>query len=289
MQIVMLRIIGGLLVVLMMALGGAYIYVDQLIAAGIEWGGTYALGVETKVGGVRPRLVGGRIGLSDLTVANPPGFDAPQFFRLGAIDVAVSPASLTEDVVRVPLIALDHIEMNIEKTVKSANYDVILANLGKLGSGAETQETGGASKQFIVERLRVRDVNANLILDVIGNKSRVSVNVPEISLDNIGTASGGVDTAELAAIFTRVLLEAVMKADGVPSAILSDLRGGLGSLAALDIELTGGVTSAVERYGKGDPIGAAAEIAGSVDDEGVKQVGKVLEGVSGLFGKGKND
>lgn len=80
-----------------------------------------------------------------------------------------------------------------------------------------------------------------------------------------------------------------MKADGVPSAILSDLSGGLGSLAALNIELTGGVTSAVERYGQGDPIGAAAEIAGSVDDEGVKQVGKVLEGVSGLFGKGKND
>ena len=69
------------LVVVIVAAGGLF-YLDRVVGASIERGGSYALGVDTELRSVRLGLLSGEFSLSGLTVANPPGFETPHFFRL---------------------------------------------------------------------------------------------------------------------------------------------------------------------------------------------------------------
>ena len=45
----MLRILGGLVLLVALSIAGAFFYVDTIVKTGIEKGGTYALGVPTRV------------------------------------------------------------------------------------------------------------------------------------------------------------------------------------------------------------------------------------------------
>jgi len=274
----LVRAIVLLVVVVVVAVGAAYFYINQLAKAGIERGGEYALGVKTSVGSVGIDLAGGEIGVGDLEIANPPGFEDPNFFHLGELTFHMPLANIQEDVVRVKLLALDGVDVNIERGKSGSNYGAILDNLKKFESGSDkaAAEESSGGKQFIVDELRITAVKANVRQELVpGQKAALAVEVPEILLNGVGTESGGVTMGELTGIITKAVLNAIARSGGLPSALLGDLKGSLKGLGSVNIQLPGGP-------------GAASALGQQYGGEAGKKVGeeidKTLKGLGGLLG-----
>ncbi len=291
----MKTIVKALVAVLVLAAvagGAAVYYLDGLVEAAIERGASYALGVPARVEGVHLAPVRGSFELSGLEVDNPEGFERPRFLGLRSARLELPPRRLLDSTVRVPLLALEGIEVDLERSGSASNYGKILDHLGRFESAQPAAGAQGgqekAGKRFIVERLVVRDVSAHLALSVGGvAKPKATITIPEISLHDVGAKEGGVGIGELASIVTKAVLTSVSRAGGVPLELARDLGGQLKGLAKVTVELPPGidrVTKGLTGLDKG-VLGAGASGAAK---KGTGQVEKALKGLGGLLGgKGK--
>lgn len=259
----------------LMALVGAAFYIDQLAKSGIERGATYALGVDTKVDSVRLKLQSGEFGMAGLAVRNPAGFDEPFFLRVGSAALSLPLEQLMEDTIHIPRIAINDVDVTLLRRQGTANYDKIMENLNRLDSGdSEAEEAPSGGKQLIIDELVVTNIAAKVMVGLLGDAATVDVNVPEIRLTNLGSESGGMTTAELTNVITKTVLNAVIRSGGIPSDIVKDLTGQLGSLAKLDVKLSAGVGQAAANLLGGEK---ANDVSGNI--------GNVIEGLLGGIGK----
>lgn len=288
-----IRLLGALIALIVIALAGVVFYLDSLAERAIEEGAGYALGVPTHVGSVRIGLLSGSFRIRGLEVANPPGFESDHLFALRDGRLEVSPASLRQQTVVVPVFALDGVDVVLERNRGRTNASVILENLKRFESGGAKQpETaGGEGKRFVVEELVITDVRARVdVVDPIAKVAElkgVEVVIPEIRVEKIGSENArGVLFSELSSIITKAILASVAKhGTQLPAAVIGELRGGLSGLARVPSRVTGEVVTQVggqvlEQLPKGarttgETLGGGAE--------------KVLEGVGGLFGREKQD
>jgi hypothetical protein len=297
----MKKILIGLVVLFLAAAAAVSLYVNQIVGSAIERGGTYALGVDTRVGFVRLRLLPADFRLRRLRIANPPGFDEPYFLKMGGAEIDVARETLLEDVVVIPLFALDGIEVALEREGKQTNYGVILDNLSRFESGkppAEGQPAdAGSQKRFIVNRLVIRDVTAHVEWSqMAADQSAIKVVIPQIELKDIGAHNAqGVVMSELTGIVMKAILGSIARyGTDLPSAMLGGLNQGLGGVARVPgVVVTGMGSNLVEATGAavggktGDAIrgvgGSAVESVGeSVGDKAAKALG-------GLFGGKKEE
>ena len=103
----MKKVLLGLAVVVCIALGTVWIYVDEIVGGAIQRGGSAALGVDVSVDFVRLSPFDGKLRLNGLDIANPPGFDSNRFLRVGSGRIAADLGTVEEEVVEVqPLSAL---------------------------------------------------------------------------------------------------------------------------------------------------------------------------------------
>jgi uncharacterized protein involved in outer membrane biogenesis len=234
-----LTLVSILLIVLLAAgLFAALYYVNDLVKLGVEKGGTVALGTKTSLQSADVGLFSGKAALSNLTVANPDGFKAPEFFSLGSAAAAVSLNSLRSDVVEVPSIELSTIRVALERKDGRTNYKVILDNLAKLPTGSG--KSGGSDtpgKKFIIRDLKINDAKVTVdMLDTPIPLGSLVVPIDRIHLSEIGTASKGLPLADIAGIVIRAVL-GTASANGqgiIPADILGDLQSQLGALGSLD-------------------------------------------------------
>jgi hypothetical protein len=201
---------------LLLVLGIALVfYLDRIVGSAVERGGSHALGVRTDVGGVQLALLRGHVGLSDLEIANPEGFDG-DFLKLGSIRVEIPPRALREETVVIPSVALEDLELTLAGSRAGTNYGRILRNLDSLGGGAaqpEPEQGAAGGKKFVVKELVVRNVKATLAMDGFGSKlASTSIEVPEIRLRNLGESSGGgLQLAELIGRVTEAVVQNVVR------------------------------------------------------------------------------
>lgn len=292
------RIVILLVLVVVVVAVIAVVMIDRIARTGVERGGTYAMGVETKLDGIHIGLLSGIVSLDGLSVANPEGFKADHFLKLGDGSVEVSLGSLMGDKVEVSLLKLNHVDIALEKDKGKANYDVILENIARVtGSDAEPTPGQAEGKKFIIKELVITDVNVKA--EVIGGMS-VPVKIPEIRLTDIGTDSDkGVLLKDLSGIIVTAILATVAEQAGdiLPGDIGKGLQGGLaavGNLGQFGVLVVGNVTGqagqiagdAVEKLG--EAAGQVGDKAKAVGDKAGDAVDKLGEGLGGLFG-GKKD
>ncbi len=295
----LLKLFGVLLLLLLLGLGATVYYADSLLERGVEQGASYALGVDTEVDSVSVGLLSGRLAVDGLSIHNPPGFDSPYFFSLGSVRLLLPPKTLLEDTITVPLLALDGIDVNLEKSAAGSNYQVILDSLKRF----ESSEAGGRSeavdedggKSFVIKELSITNVNATVTLALLGDqKSSLSASIPEIKLHDIGQDSGGVDFSELAAIVTKAVLQAVSRAGIAPGDILKELSGGLGALGSVKLELPKGIEGVAGKLLSGDNKAldkALEDVGGQLGGKlgGLGEAGKALGGLGSLLGGSKDE
>ena len=188
-----IRIVIALVVVVVVVLGGVFFYINSLAKTAIEKGATYAMGVQTTVGSVNVGLLRGQLDLSDLDIANPPGFTGERFLGLGHGDVAVSLGSLTKDTVEIPHIRLKKINLDLEEAGGKANFAIILHNLSKL-SKSDSSADKKEGKGYIVREILLTDINVNATVE----GQRLPITIDQIKLNDVGSGDGqGVNMEEL--------------------------------------------------------------------------------------------
>jgi len=282
-----------LLVLIVVVVGAVgYVAIDKIVKTGVEQGGTYAMGVQTKLDGIHLGLMSGNLSMNGLSVANPQGFKSEHFLSLGDGSVEVTLGSLMGDTVEIPKLTLSDIDMALEKDNGKANYEVILENLAKL-SGGEDQPTDDAEgKKFVVKELLITNVNVRA--EVIGGVA-VPIYIPEIRLTDIGSDSDkGVLLKDLAGIVVTAIMSTVVQQAGdiLPGGIGEGLQGGLaavGDLGDFGMEVVGDVSAkAQEMVGQAaEQLDGVSEKAQEAGKEAGEAVDKITEGLGGLFGGDK--
>ena len=272
----LIRLVVLLVLLIIVALGAAWFYIDTIARSAVERGGTYATGVKTSLKRANVKVFSGQFVMSELTFANPEGYQSDHFLTLGKGNVALTLASLREDVIRLPHLNLSDLDMNLEKKDGKANYQVIIDNLKKLSSGSSE---GG--KKYVIDRVNLRNITAHV--KVLGQN--LDVPIEKITLKDVGSGGNGLQMSELTGVIVKAVFEAVVKQAGnlgvqLPAELLSDLTHGLSQLGDLDK-----LAEVADIEAVGDVTKKAAEEATKAAEDLTKKAG---EGIGKILGGDKD-
>ena len=268
--------VGGCLVLLITAV---IFYIDLIASEAIERGGTAALGLEMRVGRVRLGLLSTKLSLSDMTVANPEGFEAPHLLKLEKGELEVGLSELRADPIVISRIVLSGIELNLEKDRGRTNFGVLLENLSRSEADASASKAEGeAGAGLVIGEVLIRDVTARgQLIPLQGERTKLEVNVPEIRMRDLGSGESGMSMTQLAGVLTKAILAGVaQQSASLPSELSGDLRRHLAPLGKVRVEVPGVATS------------AAGRSVQSVKDAAEK-AGELLEGLGKRQRKGDSE
>jgi hypothetical protein len=222
------RILIGLGVVAVGAVGLLWIFQGRVVKAAIQSGGTWATGVPTQVDDVSAGLLGGELELTGLTVANPPGFAAKPFVAVGTARADWETRSLFSDEVHVEELAIDGLALHIERNASGTNYKKILEHAKTRGKDEPKKESGESKRVLVVDRIVLTNVTAELVLgDLPVATGPLSVTVPRIELKQFRSDGS---TSEVVGQLLSVVVEAAMSAaleagQGIfPQDLMKDLQ-----------------------------------------------------------------
>lgn len=259
-----LKFVAGIVVVLIVAAVVVVLAIDTIVARGVEEGAGYALGVDVEVDDMDVGLVGGTVGLEQLTVSNPEGFTSPHLMQSGAFDLAVRPGSLWSGPVEVRRFEIAGLDVHLEQRLEGSNVSVVLANLKRFATGEEPgAEPEAEGRRIKADLIRIGDVVAHVHV-LSGEGKGTQVTVPGIELKDVHGPDGqGVTTSELTALIVAAVMEGIVKEGGtrLPGDLAANITGGLADLSA-------GLEAGVEEVRTGL-------------EEGTKKIG---EGLKGLLG-----
>lgn len=166
------------------------------------------------VGGVEIRGSDGAGFIHNLSIANPSGFRTSHALKVAEIEVVIDIASVTRDVVVIRRIAIKSPDIIYERSDSMAmtNFDAIQKNIAAyLGP---TEKNGAGGKKLIVEELTIRNAGAHAGGDFMQGKA-VTVNLPDITLYNLGKAKGGMSPGELGQEIAQALKQRLVFAIGL--------------------------------------------------------------------------
>ncbi len=236
----LLKLLGALVVLLLLALLVVGLYIDDIAKTAIETGATEALGVATTVGSCHVGLLRGTFKLEELQVANPEGFGTDPFLTLRKGGVSVSAGSLREDVVELPELTLDGTVLRIVQNAGGSNYAKILENLERFQGPAKEPasqpkpEAEGAAedgKRFIIRTLLLTDIRVVVVPDSKIGLGALDLPIDRIELKDVGSDSDrGVLLSELAGIVVKAILDRAVSSGQLPAMIQGALGGKLRDL-----------------------------------------------------------
>ncbi|MEC9374178.1 MAG: hypothetical protein VYC34_10060, partial [Planctomycetota bacterium] len=278
-----------LLLVLLVVL--AFAMIDSAARAGVEYGASYALGVDTTLQSADVKLFAGEFEMDGLEVSNPEGFSRPHFMVLGNGALAVSLESLQTEVVRVPSFSLSNVELALQKADGKTNYGVILDNLKRFESGEKPPPDPNkqSGKKVAIDEIVITDVKVHVDLAPAGGElTKLDVTIPEIRLTDVGQGGAKpLEVAEVVGVLTKAILEAVVQTAGdqLPAAIVGELQNGLSQLSSLGdmgIGMASDAAAQVEQI-----AGEAVQGVQTGVEEATKGIEDAVKGVGGLLGGDK--
>lgn len=185
-----------LLVGLVVVVGGAAWYfvafkMDVTIEKTIEKHASASLGTLVSVGDVKSDIKAGSLSISNITIANPPGYKNKNAFSLNDIEAAVDYANF--DIKR---IVINNPEIVIEEMGGKTNFDQILAAVNQAGSSSEADadaEPGQAAETeeeqiYVIRNFRMNESRASFESESLDRYSNLEVDAIEIR-DIKGTRS----------------------------------------------------------------------------------------------------
>ncbi|MDM8004744.1 MAG: hypothetical protein QUV05_01140 [Phycisphaerae bacterium] len=280
-KIILVVVIALVVLVVAVVLG-----IDRIAKTGTEVGATYALGVPTTLNSADIGILQGRSELQQLQVNNPEGFESPHFLKLNRGALSVSLGSLTSDLVEVPEFTLEGIDVSLEKKGAQSNYQVILDNLKKFESKAESEPAKKETKEgkrFVIREILIKDVKVRVKAAPLVD---VTVPIDEIRLRDVGSDSNkGVMISELTGTLLKAIILATAEKGGnlIPADVLGDLDGALKNLASLkDV----GATLSVGVGEAAKEIGAGVQQATQQLQEGTKKAAEEAQKATGELQEG---
>jgi len=203
---------------------------DSLIQSAIERYGPEITGVTVQVGSVSLSPRDGRGSIKGLRLGNPKGYRTDKAAALGEITVALDPATLAGDVIRIREIVVHGADITYEKVGNLTNLEAIQRNVDayvrKLGGGQPS--AGSQQKKMIIDSLVIRSSKVNLSSALTAGNT-LTVNLPDLTLRDIGKRTNSATAGATAAEVTRQVINALVAAVGRAAASgLKKSASGLG-------------------------------------------------------------
>lgn len=239
-----LKILGGLLVLLLVALLAASAFLGGIVQTAVNTAGPKITGTKVEVKSVRLSVFSGSCAIEGLAVGNTEGWKEPNAFYLGKIDAKVSLSSLLfGDHIVIEKIEIESPEVDYETNVTSSNLKTLQANIEQNTKGAEpaggekpsgTQQPAAEGKPVKVEirHFSLTGVKVKASTSGILGEKSVALEVPSVVLEDIGTKEGGVTPAQAAMSIVKNLTTQVAKAatEGAANALKEDPKAVKGAV-----------------------------------------------------------
>jgi hypothetical protein len=213
MKKILFRTLAALAVLTIAAIGYLFLSLNSVVKKAVETVGPKVTGVDVRLGSALISPWSGSGKLSDLLIANPPGYPASTAIRVGSISVVVDKASLLADPIVINRIVIENPALNLEGTLQGSNLGKILDNVKSRTSSGSREENpaNGKTRKFIVKEVVISGVNLHAAASALGQNVEQNLSLPTLRLQNIGSGGSGVSASELSEQILVPLLNSAIR------------------------------------------------------------------------------
>jgi hypothetical protein len=179
------------------------------IIAAIESYGEQATGTNVQLQDANISLTQSQGTLSGLTVASPPGFGTRPALAVDKILVDIDLGSLAGRVTTVNDVRITGATLNVEQMGARNNIKELLDRLERQDTGA-APKSSGPEQRIIIDHFKLSGGKITLTSDLF--KGEQQVDLPDVVVDNVGRAAGGIGFSEAASQLLTPVLDAAQKA-----------------------------------------------------------------------------
>ncbi len=274
----LIKIAGGLVVVLAALFAALELSLDKVVLKGVNAAAPAALGVPVTLQDASISLLRGKAALQGLHIGNPEGFKTDGLFDLGSIAVDIDNSTLLSDTIVIKEIAIDGLALTYEKGLLDSNLGALIEQLSA-GAEKEAPEAGEAeeptepqdatekpAKKVVIEKLSITGSRMNFSITgaaALTGGGAIPLPLPPITLTDLGKEKESITFVEA----IQEVLQAIAGAAGTAIAGAGNLVGDAGKAVgegAMDVG-----EGAVEA---GKVVGGAALDAGKAVGDALKNV-----------------
>jgi uncharacterized protein involved in outer membrane biogenesis len=209
-----IRIILALVVLLILVLIGCWIFLGSIVTKGVNTVGPTITKTDVKLGSATVSILSGSATLNNLFVGNPEGYTTPSAIKANKIAVSLQPMSIFGQKIIVKSVNVEAPDITVEGGITKNNLTKILDNTQGSADQAEAKKNEPESQKKAPEEKAARKIevddfvisNAKVHYNgtLTGGKT-ITVPIPDIHLQNLGTGPDGITAAEL----TKQVMNAV--------------------------------------------------------------------------------
>ena len=249
-----LAVIGVIVVVFFLSNLGS------VITKAVEVFGSEVLQTEVSLMETEISPTSGKGTMRGLKVGNPKGFETASAMEFSEVILGLDVATLTKSTVVVNEIVIDAPQFTYELGSDGSNIDAIKKNVDsyiRTGKGSsEKKPSDGGSKKLIIEKLSILNGKANVSAAVLQGKT-MSVDLPNIVLEDIGKSKGGATPGEVA---NKILDALKRNVDGaVKHLSLNQVEEVVGSVVSGTKDMLEKGTSETKDLVESSPVGDAVK------------------------------
>lgn len=213
MKKILLSLVGLIVVLVAASLGYLYISLNSLVKKAVETVGPTITKTDVRLASASLSPFSGSGKLSGFVVGNPEGFKGPFALKLGGIAVNVDKATLLKEPIVVNSVVINSPEVMLIGTLGGTNLQKLMKNIQSSGSSSPKEEksSGGSSKKFVVKEVVITGAKLHLAATALDQKVSQTIPLPDIRLQNIGTAGKGVSARDVALQIVNPLLNEALK------------------------------------------------------------------------------
>lgn len=204
----MKKVLGFLVFLLLLAGGGIWYFttfkLDSMIEQQIEQVASRSMGTVVSVGAVKTDLRQGSMTISDITIANPPGYRNPYAFKLSGIE-----ATVEYDTLDVRRVIIEKPDIVVEEKNGQTNIQALLSGLDSLPEEPETDADGQPVPEIMIHLFRMNESRA--AFESASLDKATTIEVDAVELTNIKGTPQVVATVIAREILNEIVSDAAME------------------------------------------------------------------------------
>jgi hypothetical protein len=243
-----------------------HIFGNQALKTGIEKAATKTLNVGVSVADVDLSIAGGKVGLQNLIINNPPGYQHDRLLELKSAKIEVDVWSLLSDTVKIKEIKLDGANVVLEQKGLSNNIKDVMKSI----PAKDKQPAEPSVKKLHIDNLEITNTMVKVkLLPIPGKADTLTLKLAPIKMTDLG-GDNKLNTAALSSKILLAITEGIAKQGTglLPKEMIDSL--------ASELKRVGDLTGAL--IGQGGEILETGKDAGKGALEAGKDAGETATG-----------
>lgn len=212
MKKILLSLVALIVVLVAASLGYLYFSLNSLVKKAVETVGPTITKTDVRLASASLSPFSGSGKLSGFLIGNPEGFKGPFALKLGSIAVSVEKQTLLKEPIVVNSVVINAPEVMLIGTLGGTNLQKLTKNIQSSGSSSKEEKSApSSSKKFVVKEVVISGAKLHLAASALDQKVSQTIPLPDIHLQNIGTAGKGVSARDVALQIINPLLNEALK------------------------------------------------------------------------------